>query len=287
MVVTDFTNAADAIEKEQINPNTEMKGVPQSILDGATSILQDTEFGIPGAAQIFGLFEAVINYGLESSEVDDEPANVPYLIKEKAKLGSEAVARLEAAADGIAALEEVLLSDPLKLAEAADGTANQWGETGSSLLKAKAQVLRGAESWLWESLLPAAYGQIQVTPEVPLNPQNRLEDLHELQCVIQNPEFNEIETWQPFKDVPENDVFTPPGFGGHTAWLIGNSGSRYAEVPSESLLKHLFEPVGVGSEGVGLYPAPFFTWSFAGSRKSLSTIVREGGLGKPEKCFGS
>lgn len=136
-------------------------------------------------------------------------------------------------------------------------------------------------------MLPAAYGQIQVTPEVPLNPQNRMEDLHELQCVFENPGFNEGQAWQPFKDVPENDVFTPPGFDGHTVWMIGNFGSREGEFPSQSLLTHIFEPSNSTAEGVGLYPAPFFTWNFAESRKSLSTVLKEGGLGKPTKCFGS
>jgi hypothetical protein len=67
-------------------------------------------------------------------------------------------------------------------------------------------------------------------------------------------------------------------------WVIANLQSKYAEVPTSAITDPLFEPVGKG--GIGLYRAPFFTWDFAGSRRTLQEYVEKKvrGLNEPTGC---
>jgi hypothetical protein len=86
-----------------------------------------------------------------------------------------------------------------------------WGIKKISLGTVEEEIQRGAEAWLYETLLPSAYGQIQIT--LPEGKEASLADLRELRCkkFEQREELHGYSCPEPFRATPAGSVLvTPP-----------------------------------------------------------------------------
>jgi hypothetical protein len=288
-VTTAFVTAGEQVEKE-VTQATSFNLSPATVADAITAPLQDIDFGAAALPVGIGLLESAINLGLElAASEGGAAASSPFRVTNKAHIGAEAAKRLDDAIAGIGALEDLLVSDWHKLSTTAANEATIWSIDSTLTSEESAAIQNGEEAWIYEAMLPAAFPQTQVYPEH--GPSfDRLKDMMCERSYGSGETRTEEKMW-PFKDIDEGATYIPAvGItSGNTPqseyiWLIADTGGKYAEAPSSSVMKHLFTPVTGKEAGAGLYPAPFFTWNWWGRQQSLKTAI-ENGLGHPESCF--
>jgi hypothetical protein len=283
-----FKRGADKVNSDVLKPEEQELAEKEmvEIFDAMLTPAQDAAGG--GLSVFFGAVESGLNLGLDYAESKDGmPAAGPLGAETGEGVTAEAEARIKDAVAAISTLEEIVLTDWGKLsATHARASRAAWSTKPRAVEGIEADLETGAQAWFYETLMSASYGQIQVAPETP-----DFEGVKWMECGWY---IGRGITSHPFEEAAESDVFHPLVGVSATGepvpapylWLIADtpSNSKDAEMPSGSLTESLFKPVGNG--GIGLYQAPFFTWSFIGSRHALPEYVsgKVDGLGHPDFC---
>jgi hypothetical protein len=307
-----FAKGAEKVDKDVLTPEAqELKArTAQDIFDALLTPAQDAEFkatdevaedaATDGLSLFFGLVESGLNLALEYAESKEgKPAASPLNAETSEAVVTEAEDRIKDAVRGLGTLEEIIMTDWTKLSVAhARAKRAAWSIKPKTIEGIEESLEAGSKAWFYETIMSASYGQLQATPENGVSVGElkgtmckKLAGLAKSAVGIPPPE----ETWFPFEGATESNTFRPVvGVSSSGApvpanyiWLIANLQKQYAEVPTEALTKSLFEASDKG--GIGLYPAPFFTWDFTDARHNLTEFTEHkvAGLGGPDSCVGT
>jgi hypothetical protein len=310
-----FENGAKKVEEEKLTPEAQALKAKtvQDLVDALLTPAQNAEFkNIESGTTMsfgveFGLIESGLNLGLELAEAEEgkAAASTPLNTETVKTTLTEAAERIRDAITGIGTLEELVMTDWHKLSVThARASKAAWSSSASSVAGIERKLEIGAQLWFYETLMSAVYGSIQVTPEGGVS-LARLKEMNcwKLEDVVGKPAAGQPSRvgqevpksqWEPFAGVSNKGAFQPAaGTTGSGAlepanylWVIANGQGELAEVPKEGLTNALFEPVTEKGDGIGLYPAPFFTWNFRGPRTTLTEYLKKEvhGLGEPDAC---
>lgn len=295
-----FTRGAEKVEKDVLTPEAqELKAKEaQGIIDAVLTPAQDAADG--GLSVFFGVLESGMNLAMEYAESKEgRPAAGPLNAETSEAVVTEAEDRIKDAMRGLGTLEEIILTDWGKLSTAHSRAKKAaWSTRPRAIDGIEEDLESGAKGWFYETIMSSSYGQVQVTPENSAD----LRWLRVTACEKQLDGAIRTATevgqgpptmsWFPFENATEGAIFRPAvGVSGtgepdlaNYLWVVANLQSKYAEVPTAAITGPLFEPVAKG--GIGLYRAPFFTWDFAGSRRTLQEYVQKKvkGLDEPTGC---
>jgi hypothetical protein len=120
-----------------------------SILD-ASSLL-------PGG-DVLGVISAALYISDEFSEEEGEPAPPVWKFQVRAdQVGEKVEESLQTDIDHLDALENILVSDPGKLATTAAEAGAGWAVTNEGLQEQSETIELGFKRWMWESILPAGF----------------------------------------------------------------------------------------------------------------------------------
>jgi hypothetical protein len=198
----------------------------------------------------------------------------------------------------MAQLYDVLVSDYTKLMTTGSRAATIWSISGLTTTQATTVISSASQQWLYRTMLPVAYDQIQVTPKAGAT----LDAVNGIACNYGAYPYD-YTRW-PFvpgatpsfsgkrdggTTLQASAAFTPPAgtaadgsyVWSGTVWTMGNAiGSDSLQQPSQKLTDPLFDAVSAG--GVGLNHAELFTWGW-----NASGIVQYKSLESTSKLDGA
>jgi hypothetical protein len=289
-----FTNAASAVDSSlSTMPATSpynLQGFVSMFLGPLSSVVAPE-----GAAWLpfaYGMLSDAINYGLTG--VTDNSGNpaLDTFDSKKGQIGDDAVTRLQKAAGQISLMEQLVLTDWTKLSTAAHNATTIWSLNDWTTAQQTAMVTASTKQWLYTTMVPQAYTQMQVTPSAA-DGGLTIDGINTFSCTYSLAGF---EQWaNPFVSsggtkLPASAAFTP--IVGTNAdgtpvssymYGLGNAtGHQNLQTPSASLTDPLFQSVDNG--GVGLNQEQFYTWSWDSSNRKDILKLEGKPLGYPDKC---
>jgi hypothetical protein len=132
-----------------------------SILD-ASSLL-------PGG-DVLGVISAALYISSEFSEEEGEPEPPVWKFQVRAdEVGEKLEERLQTTVGHLGALEDILVSDPGKLATAATEAGAGWAVSNEGLQRQSETIELGFKRWMWESILPAGFELVHFPGLAPGN----------------------------------------------------------------------------------------------------------------------
>lgn len=279
-LTSSFTSAADAVDTSLSvtppNPDFQL----QEMMDLMLGPLQDVD--APEGAEVFplvmGLLNSAVDAGLNGVTMDNgNPARAAF-DDSKDSIGADAALRLTQASTQMGLLYDVLVSDYTKLMTTGARAATVWSIDGLTSASATSVISSAAKQWLYRSMLPVAYTQIQVMPKAGAT----IDDINGISCLYGS--YPAEYTRWPFvpgatpnlsgkrsggTPLPPSAAYTPP-FGTNddgsyqwasNNWTMGNAiGAESFQQPAQSLTDSVFSPVSSG--GIGLNQDEFFTWAW-------------------------
>jgi hypothetical protein len=280
----DFTNAASDVDSSlSVTPPSPTYGL-QSFLGDFTGPLQDLSEpeDATGVTFAVGLFASALDMALASVTDDDGNPALDAFDSSKDQIGSDAAQRLEKGSQQMSLIEQMVLTDWTKLSTVAYNAKGIWSLNGWTGASQTTVVKAATKAWLFQTMIPLAYSQIQVSPKAG----NTIAELNSYSCLYggypaeyarwpfqpgATPSFSGGPTGG--RALPASAAFAPAtgtnadgSIQTSYIWGLGNAvGSESLQTPTSSLTDQLFTSVAAG--GVGLYPEQFYTWGWSNANR--------------------
>jgi hypothetical protein len=146
--------AGDIIEA--MPERTRQNGATANTATLFASIL-DASSLLPGG-DLLGVLSAALYISDEFSEEEGEPSPPVWKFQVRAdQVGEKVEENLQTTVGHLGALENILVSDPGKLATSAAEAGAGWAVTNEGLLVQSETIELGFKRWMWESILPAGF----------------------------------------------------------------------------------------------------------------------------------